>query len=1075
MFTNSGLSDASRSVKAGPLRRNPESEQLETPDFRDAAGNMTSIILRMAAAPWQCGLFQVERCALLLGIFLLYSTNLAAIDPHQPITQTHHTAWGAKEGVIGEVLAIAQTSDGFIWIGTTGGLLRFDGSEFERYMPDVGSFPQPNWVSALLATPDGGLWIGNLSGGASFLKSGRITNYSEPQGMPPGRVRTFAQDSDGTIWAATAGGLAYFDGHRWLLLGKDRNPPDSPSNPPSSVAVNRQGVWVVAGKGVFWLPRGARAFQQVPSQNIAGYLPTFTEAGREGVWLWVPESLALLRFHASIPQGNDPLPGIANSAGMFLIDREGSGWMMTRGVGVWRIPVADHLNGLISPDDPTIERFSEKEGLTSAIVYCVMEDREGDVWVGTLGGLDRFRPRNAAWTQLQSIATQRMQLVAGDRGDVWASSPQGLWNAQDGKPIRRSPAEIQFSFRDPDGAIWLWSEQSDGGDLWRWAGGQFMKALSPSLPLQKSAAADLWVSIRGPVRALTRDGSGALWVSIRGGGVFRQHDSLWSHIEILRGEPYLTAYGAICDDQGRVWLAYPERREIALWDHGAIRIFSAEAGLNIGAITQIAYTEGQVWAGGESGLAIYSKERFHTVEPAGGTVFGLVAGIAGSPRSGLWLSTASEIVHIPQSEVSRLVQDWNHKVQYETFDPVTDLAERPSATSDTPAVMGTDGILWVATPKGVTRVDPAHLHRNLIPPQIAIRNVTANEKPYSIYVPITLPPRTANLRIGYSVLSFPIPERVRSRYRLLGYDKEWLHGGSRLDVLYDHLGPGRYTFQVVAGNNDGVWNEAGASLELTIMPTFYQTAWFQLLYVLAGTILVWLLYRLRLRRVAGIIKQRAEVRADERVRIARDLHDTLLQGVQGLTLNFHVAAQELPEGSRTRASMERALATADRILVEGRDRVTRLRTDDLTHTDLADAFEAVAADLDHEQQVRFSVRIEGRVEDIIPPVQHELYYIGREAIGNAFRHSKASEITASLRCGPKAVEFVVSDNGCGFDLLAQQTNPRSGHWGLAGMKERAAAIGGVFKCLSAASKGTQVMVAVPARRAYRTPSSAGRN
>lgn len=218
--------------------------------------------------------------------------------------------------------------------------------------------------------------------------------------------------------------------------------------------------------------------------------------------------------------------------------------------------------------------------------------------------------------------------------------------------------------------------------------------------------------------------------------------------------------------------------------------------------------------------------------------------------------------------------------------------------------------------------------------------------------------------------------------------------------------------------------------------------------------------------MAVIIKQRAEARAEERVRIARDLHDTLLQGIQGLTLHFHVAAQELPEGSKTRASMERALVTADRILIEGRNRVTRLRADDLTHTDLADAFEAVAADLNHEQQVRFALRIEGRVEEVSSPVLHELYYIGREAISNAFRHAQASEITVTLNCGEKLVVLVVSDNGCGFDPGEQETNPRTGHWGLVGMKERAEAVGALFKCQSAESKGTQIMITVPARRAY---------
>jgi signal transduction histidine kinase len=311
---------------------------------------------------------------------------------------------------------------------------------------------------------------------------------------------------------------------------------------------------------------------------------------------------------------------------------------------------------------------------------------------------------------------------------------------------------------------------------------------------------------------------------------------------------------------------------------------------------------------------------------------------------------------------------------------------------------------------------------------------------------------------------------VRSRYRLLGYDKEWHDGGSRVDAPYDHLGPGRYTFRVVARNNDGVWNEAGASLDFTIQPAFYQTAGFQLLYVLAGAILVWLLYRLRLRHVAGIIKQRAEARADERVRIARDLHDTLLQGIQGLMLHFHVAAQEFPEDGRPRAAMERALARADHIVAEGRDRVNRLRSDDFTYKNLIDAFEAIAADLSYEQQVRFALKIEGRLEDVASPVLNELHYIGREAISNAFRHSKASEIAVRITCGSKSVVLAVVDNGHGFDPVALEISPRAGHWGLRGMRERAEVIGARFECESTPNEGTEVLVTVPAHRAYRKSS-----
>ncbi len=234
-----------------------------------------------------------------------------------------------------------------------------------------------------------------------------------------------------------------------------------------------------------------------------------------------------------------------------------------------------------------------------------------------------------------------MQLVAGDSGEVWASSPRGLWDARSGKQVRGSPANIHFSFRDPGGPIWFWSEQGSGGDLWRWESGQFQRATSPSRA-NSDPAADRWVPAKGPVRALTRDGSGDLWVSIRGGGVFRLHDGVWNRVEILKDALEMTAYGAICDGQGRVWLAYPERRQIGLWDHGEIRLFSAKTGLNVGAVTQIAYADGNIWAGGESGLAFYAEGGFHTVEPAGGAEFGLVAGIAGASDSGLWLSTPTE-------------------------------------------------------------------------------------------------------------------------------------------------------------------------------------------------------------------------------------------------------------------------------------------------------------------------------------------------------------------------------------------------------------------------------------------------
>lgn len=1013
----------------------------------------------------QCPSVKCLSFARSFGVLLLCCARLRAIDPQQPINQMHHTSWAGKEGVVGEVLAIAQTKDGFIWLGTTGGLLRFDGSVFERYTPEIGSFPDPSWVSALLATTEGGLWVGNLSNGASFLNGGRVTNYGEADGLPSGRVRSFAQDSHGTIWAAIAGGLASFDGARWHWIRKDSNLPDLPSTQPSSVTVNGQGVWFShSKKGVYLLPTGASAFEQVTSQPIAGYLPTFT-AAKDRVLLWIPELLTLLQFPANRLEENLASHAIANSAGMFLIDRDGSGWMGTRGEGIWRIPIASDLHGSISRDNPTIQRFSESEGLTSSIVYCAMEDREGDIWVGTLGGLDRFRVRNATWTELQTVATQRMQLVAGSAGDVWASSPQGLWNVRSGKTVRNSPPGVQFSFKDPaDHSIWLSSENRGNAFLWHWVNGNYFGLQPPVLDRRwyhpKNPLADVWVAMKSPVRALTRDGEGALWVSIRGQGVYHQENGAWRRTEILKGQPYITAFGAVADSEGRVWLAYPERGAIALWDHGAVRVFSPENGLNIGAITQIAYSEGQLWAGGESGLTFYRNGKFNPVNPAESPSFEMVTGIAGEAASGLWLITRAGVVHIPQPEVSSVIRDWHHKVRSETFDLISDLAEHPSDTSDTPAVMGADGILWFATPRGVIRIDPAHLHRNLVTPKVALRSIMANGKTFSVYTPAMLPPRTTDLEIDYSVLSFSIPEKVRSRYRLLGLDTEWQDEGNRAQARFHDLRPGRYQFQVIAENSDGVWNYAGSSLDLVVQSAFYETIWFKLLYPAAAAVLFYWIYRLWIHHVTARVKLRYSERLAERTRIARELHDTLLQSLAGVSLQLDgVAKRAASHPERFISGVDQVRRTVDDCFLEARAQVWKLRSTSFEGLGLTAILREFCERMRPVTDADCEFHLAGEPRTLAPELEEELLRIAQEAVHNASQHARANKILVALEYTRKALILTITDDGRGFD--PQEGLQKPDHWGLRNMQERALQIRATYTLTSNLGRGTKIEVRAP--------------
>ncbi|MCU1238268.1 MAG: Adenylate cyclase, partial [Candidatus Solibacter sp.] len=530
-----------------------------------------------------------------------------------------------------------------------------------------------------------------------------------------------------------------------------------------------------------------------------------------------------------------------------------------------RIAYPDRFQGgRISEKDPLVEKYSGKDGLSDGAVFCLLEDREGNVWVGTAAGLDRFRNRNLRWTELQSGGFGAT-LVAADDGDVWAflEHPPAI-SLRDRKPLAGLPDWVVRGKREPDGTIWMWGGMgglriAEGESLWLWKAGQLVKVPMP---------------YPTPVEAIATDSAGSLWVSIRGYGVFHQEHGEWKLMEILKGRSNITAYSAIADEKGRVWLAYPELTTVAVWDNGRVQSFSAANGLTIGAVGPFAEDGSILWAGGELGLGYFREGRFQTLESADTAGFGGASGIIPIRGDGLWLNRPSGIVHIPQRELDLALRDTKHAINAESFDLVSDLPELPLLGPMASAVRDTGGILWFATPRGVARVDPARIRRNPLAPPVAIRSVVANGKPYPVSQDAVLPPLTRNLRIGYAALSLSNPERVRARYKLEGSDKDWQDAGNLRDAFYTNLGPRKYTFRVIACNNDGIWNEAGASWSFEIKPAFYQTAWVHGLYVLAGASLIWLVYLLRLRQITARVNLRYTERLAERTRIARELHDT---------------------------------------------------------------------------------------------------------------------------------------------------------------------------------------------------------
>ena len=983
---------------------------------------------------------------------VLLSPSVFALDPNQPLTQLYHSSWNAKDGLNGSVTALAQTTDGFFWIGATDGLYRFDGLYFEPYKPVVNDLPSVA-VSALLAVPDGGLWIGYQRGGASFLKDGRVTNYSEAEGFPLGRVRSFAQDHDGTIWAGVVGGFTRFDGSRWHTIRMDWN---YPSRSAWTLYVDKQGtLWVTTGRGIMFLPKGEKKFQDTGVHSEAVF--AFAQAP-DGTMLFHDHGQHTVRaFGPSTSTRSDPLPQFSIPAEAIHFDRDGALWLA--GDGVSRIPFPNRLSARVSQSTKEVERFTEKEGLTENVAQAILEDREGNIWVGTGGGLDRFRFRNVSWFPFPS-GTTHFSLVPGTNGDVWTGSngamPWPFARVADTTPIKGAPTHIYMTYRDHDGVIWISAQDN----FVRWENGVFTSIPPPEemLKLARSSAT------KDPITVLsvTKDAAGTMWVSYGGAGEFQLRDGAWKFVTVIDEHPDWTAIYAFTDSAHRVWLVYTDR--LVAIDGANKRTYSAADGLNIGAPNIVAGIDEHLWVGGQSGLAFLKDDRFHTLHTTAaelGSITGLVV-----RNDGLWLSASAGIVHIPQSEVQQALQQPDYRVSYELFDLVSDLPEQlqRGGVYSSGVVESSDGLLWFATRSGVARFDPGHIVRNPLPPPIAIRSIIADGKYYSPLTNATLPALTKNLRLDYTALSLSVPERVRFRYKLENWDKDWQEAGDRRVAFYTNLSPGNYVFRVAASNNDGVWNEEAATFRFSVAPAWYQTAWFRLLCLVLFLLLAWLVYQFRVRQLSRAMSARFDERLAERTQLAREFHDTFLQTIQGSKMVADDALDGPVDPARLRHAIEQISVWLAQATEEGRAALNSLRTSTTEKNDLTEALQRATQNgfLPTSMAVDFSVI--GEAKEMHPIVRDEIYRIGYEAIRNSFMHSHGKRLEVRLKYG-QDLSLSVKDDGAGIDptILA---NGKQGHFGLQGMRERAEHIGGKL-ILNSSKHGTEITIVVPGDIVFR--------
>jgi two-component sensor histidine kinase len=566
---------------------------------------------------------------------------------------------------------------------------------------------------------------------------------------------------------------------------------------------------------------------------------------------------------------------------------------------------------------------------------------------------------------------------------------------------------------------------------------------------------------------VAEDAAGNIWLSVAKVGVFRRSGSTWQLNGGFKELPSGPSIRAVADDIGRIWLGYPNDR-IARIDHNQVALYGPDDGLAIGNVLSLSVRRAHVWVAGDKGIAyLASNRKFVAFQAKGGNLLRGVSGIVETSAGDLWLNSPDGVYRFAASEIEALLSTPGYQPSYKLFTQDDGINGQPQSIRPGPSMIeGADGRIWVATKQDLSWIDPSHIRYNKVAPTITIGSLTADGKSWPLSPTPTLPPLTANLRIVYTAPTLSMPERTHFRYRLQGVDRGWQEAGTRREAYYTRLLPGTYHFEVSAINEDGFASVAPASFSFKVDPAFYQTVWFKCLLAGLAALTVWCLYVLRVSFIERRYRLLLRERSAERERIARDLHDTLLQGMQGILLQI----DSWTRGSTlSDAQRESALKIEDKMrstLIDGRDAIVALRQSHDHQADLVAGLLAVGHEAAAQSETRFSLRLLSDPRHLLHGVCNEVLAIAREAVLNAFRHAEAEAVWVTVDYAPQALIISIFDNGIGVSEQRIEAQKKEGHWGIAGMRERSAKLGGQLMVISSPGKGTAVELEVCRRHAY---------
>jgi signal transduction histidine kinase/ligand-binding sensor domain-containing protein len=1004
---------------------------------------MTSLFIREKNVTFTWSVF------LCLFWLSLSAGSAVALDPNRRVSQYGHTAWRMQDGIFNSTPnVITQTADGYLWIGTGAGLLRFDGVRFVPGTTQNGQ-PLPDVrITSLRSGRDGSLWIGTPYG-LSRLKDGELTSYT----TAPIGISTIIEDHEGTIWVTR---YRITDGKGPLCRVVDKElqcygtSDGIPVNYGVGLAEDSLGnLWIGSFLLCRWRPGSTQTFFEQELKHLNGNPGVLDIAAGPSGTLWVALERAGpnlgVRYYdggkwtSYVAKGFD---GARVDAQSLFIDRDNALWVGTDSEGLYRIHngKADH--------------FRSVDGLSGDSVVSFNQDREGNLWVTTDGGVDVFRNTPmVSFSTREGLSSPTIRSVLGTRdGSILLGTDGSLdvFRQNEFSSIKRAQGlpgdQVSAMFEDHAGRLWLGIDEK----LMIYEQGKFREVPKAD---GKSMA------LGGHIVAITEDVKKNIWAIAYTSvphHLYRIRDQQVSEIPI--GEIQYAGWLAPSED-GSVWLGSYSDNKIARYSDDRLEVISLKHGESQLLVHSLLADSGNsVWVATNDGLFKWQDGQLKTISSQNGLPCTLVFSLVKDDQGSLWLYTKCGLVKIEASELQRWWEHPETQIASTTFAAWEGV--RAGSTAAQPrAGKSADGRLWFSNALVLQMIDPNQLFRNDTLPLVHVEEVVADGKSYSPLANLRLPALTRDLEIDYTALSFSVPQKVRFRYKLEGHDLNWQEPGTRRQALYSDLRPGNYTFHVIASNNDGIWNETGATLIFSIAPAWYQTSWFQIACILAVFLILWTIYRLRVRQISRAIHVRFDERLAERTRMARELHDTFLQTIQGSKMVVDDALDEPSDPARMRRAMEQLSGWLAQATNEGRAALNSLRTSTTEKNDLAEALRRATQNGLNPTSMALDFSVVGESKELHPIVRDEVYRIGYEAIRNSFSHSQASRLEVELKYG-QDLSLRVKDNGVGIEPVVLEKG-KDEHFGLQGMRERAERIGGKLTIASSSTKGTEIRLVVP--------------